>query len=210
MRPLRPGGSSGRDPTVAAAALPGWAERSERYAPGSFSTCANKKINIERELRVGTGRAGDDSRPAQANSPDRGTPMSTDQDQDQDQDQFSGPDGAPVRLRSVPNDLPPHPLTLDFTPLPGHPQWPLRTVPPAVWDTGGWQFNEKLWDPTLYALQLLQDSNHSACTTPFGAETYASSWASGSGIPRREAGPSPCVFEWRKRHAPDRTPQMST
>jgi membrane-associated phospholipid phosphatase len=83
--------------------------------------------------------------------------MSTDQDQDQDQDQFSGPDGAPVRLRSVPNDLPPHPLTLDFTPLPGHPQWPLRTLPPAVWDNGGWQFNEKLWDPTLYALQLLQD-----------------------------------------------------
>ena len=24
-----------------------------------------------------------------------------------------------------------------------------------MWDT--WKFNEKLWDPTLYALQLLQD-----------------------------------------------------
>jgi hypothetical protein len=35
--------------------------------------------------------------------------MSTDQDQDQDQDQFSGPDGAPTQLRSVPADLPPTP-----------------------------------------------------------------------------------------------------
>ncbi|MBV8455964.1 MAG: hypothetical protein JO122_05050 [Acetobacteraceae bacterium] len=85
--------------------------------------------------------------------------MSTDQDQDQDQDQFSGPDGAPTRLRSVPIDLPPHPLTLDFTPLPGHPRWPLQELPPAFWDAAapGWQFNPKLWDPTLYALQLLQD-----------------------------------------------------
>jgi len=84
--------------------------------------------------------------------------MSTDQDQDQDQDQFSGPDGAPTRLRSVPIDLPPHPLTLDFTPLPGHPQWPLATLPTAIWDGApGWTFNQKLWDPTLYALQLLQD-----------------------------------------------------
>jgi hypothetical protein len=85
--------------------------------------------------------------------------MAMDQDQDQDQDQFSGPDGAPTRLRSVPNDLPPHPLTLDFTPLPGHPRWPLEELPPALWDAAspGWQFNPKLWDPTLYALQLLQD-----------------------------------------------------
>jgi hypothetical protein len=85
--------------------------------------------------------------------------MAMDQDQDQDQDQFSGPDGAPTRLRSVPNDLPPHPLTLDFTPVPGHPQWPLEELPPALWDAAapGWQFNPKLWDSTLYALQLLQD-----------------------------------------------------
>jgi hypothetical protein len=85
--------------------------------------------------------------------------MSTDQDQDQDQDQFSGPDGAPTQLRSVPVDLPPHPLTLDFTPLPGHPQWPLEELPPALWDAGaaGWQFNQALWDTALYALQLLQD-----------------------------------------------------
>jgi hypothetical protein len=85
--------------------------------------------------------------------------MAMDQDQDQDQDQFSGPDGAPTRLRSAPADLPPHPLTLDFTPLPGHPRWPLEELPPARWDAAapGWQFNPKLWDPTLYALQLLQD-----------------------------------------------------
>jgi hypothetical protein len=84
--------------------------------------------------------------------------MSTDQDQDQDQDQFSGPDGAPTRLRSAPSDLPPHPLTLDFTPVPGHPEWPLDTLPSGVWDGNpGWQFNQRLWDSSLYALQLLQD-----------------------------------------------------
>lgn len=80
--------------------------------------------------------------------------MSRDQDQDQDQDQLSAGTGGGFALRSVPGDLPFHVLTFDFTPVPGHPHWPLRAIPAARFAQ---DFDDRLWDPSLYALQLLQD-----------------------------------------------------
>jgi hypothetical protein len=58
---------------------------------------------------------------------------------------------------AIPPELGPHPLTLDFSPTPMHPDIP-RNLIPAPWG----DFNDKLWDSGLYALLAL----HQAAAAP--------------------------------------------